>query len=71
MTATKNDRFDYCCGEDQTKQVMVPGYKIRPEYLRSPSKTSQNILAGLCTDCRFLGSCVWQHNNKLTCEHFK
>lgn len=29
------------------------------------------INIGLCTNCDNLGRCVWQHNNKINCQHYK
>lgn len=71
MIATKSEDHYYCCGKDSMISVLVPGNKIRDKQSLLPSKETEKIYLGLCTDCRFLGSCVWQHNNKLTCEHFK
>ncbi len=29
------------------------------------------ILTGICTNCDHRGACVWQYNNKFTCEHYQ
>jgi len=29
------------------------------------------ILTGICSNCDHRGACVWQHNNKFTCEHYQ
>jgi len=71
MRATKSERHYYCCGENLSVPVLIPRNEIPDERPRLPSKNFETIIIGLCTDCRFLGACVWQHNNKLTCEHFK
>ena len=34
-------------------------------------KCPTDIAIGLCTTCDFLNACVWQHNNKIFCEHFQ
>ncbi len=33
--------------------------------------TTDKILTGLCIHCDHLGLCVWQHDNKISCEHFQ
>ncbi len=70
MTATEI-KGNFCCGKDTTIPVLMPGNRISDEQSRNLPKNTREIYLGLCTDCRFLGNCVWQHNNKLTCEHFK
>jgi len=37
------------------------------EIKRLPS----DVIIGICTTCDFLNACVWQHNNKIFCEHFQ
>lgn len=46
--------------------------------LKKPTTTgSQNywqqhhIVNGLCTNCHHSNQCVWAHNNKINCEHYK
>lgn len=39
-----------------------------------PSQTPQPtalILQGLCVTCDRIGDCVWQHNNKINCQHYQ
>ncbi len=36
----------------------------------SPEPAEQ-IALGLCITCDNLGGCVWQHNNKINCQHFQ
>ena len=45
----------------------TPSDKITSDF---NNNNSYKIEDGLCKNCDYNGSCVWQHNNKLFCEHF-
>ena len=34
-------------------------------------KNDVKIENGLCNNCDYIDNCVFQHDNKLYCEHFK
>ena len=56
----------------ENNTVRVHGqYTAATQQHQNPSGLTEDISEGLCSTCDFFGRCVWQHNNKLTCEHFQ
>lgn len=45
-----------------------PREQIFSEHSPEPAEI---IALGLCINCDNLGQCVWQHNNKINCQHFQ
>lgn len=35
------------------------------------NEAQDGIVSGLCTNCDHRNLCLWKHDNKTTCEHFK
>jgi hypothetical protein len=43
--------------------------QLSTELINSTLQTNIKIEDGLCKNCDYKNACVWQHNNKLFCEH--
>lgn len=61
--------------QQQTVMETVPLANLSHEksaqvVMNTPFEIPPTIEDGLCSNCDYRTACVWQHNNKLYCEHF-
>jgi len=71
MIPTKSKEHTFFRNTAMALVVKIDLHEFPDEPFDIPSEINELIRQGLCTNCNFLGMCVWQHNNKLSCEHFK